>query len=47
VLGNHIGTMAGWIAGTQDVKPGSKMPATRIYTGEELRALSAWLGSLK
>lgn len=47
VLGNHIGTMAGWIAGTQDVKPGSKMPATLIYTGEELRALSAWLGSLE
>jgi len=47
VLDNHIGTMAGWIAGTQDVKPGSKMPSTRTFTGIELRAISAWLGSLQ
>lgn len=46
-LKNHIGTMAGWIAGSQDVKPGNPMPDAEIYTGEELRALSAWLGSLK
>ena len=46
-LNNHIGTMGGWIAGTQEVKPGAKMPATLIYTGTELRALSAWLESLE
>jgi cytochrome c oxidase subunit 2 len=46
-LKNHIGTMAGWIAGPQDVKPGNPMPNSEIYSGEELRALSAWLGSLK
>jgi cytochrome c oxidase subunit II len=47
ILNNHIGTMAGWIAGPQEVKPGNKMPETPIYTGTELRALSAWLGSLE
>lgn len=46
-LNNHIGTMAGWIAGAQDVKPGNKMPSSLAYTGVELRALSAWLGSLQ
>jgi cytochrome c oxidase subunit 2 len=46
-LNNHIGTMAGWIAGAQDVKPGNKMPSSLVYSGVELRALSAWLGSLK
>jgi cytochrome c oxidase subunit 2 len=47
VLDNHIGTMAGWIAGAQDVKPGNFMPSPAIYSGVELRALSAWLGSLE
>jgi cytochrome c oxidase subunit II len=47
VLNNHIGTMAGWIAGAQDVKPGVNMPSPPIFTGVELRALSAWLGSLE
>ncbi|HEX7113548.1 MAG TPA: cytochrome c oxidase subunit II [Steroidobacter sp.] len=47
MLRNHIGTMAGWIAGTQDVKPGSFMPSMNVYTGQELRALSAWLESLE
>jgi cytochrome c oxidase subunit 2 len=46
-LNNHVGTMAGWIAGPQDVKPGNKMPDTPVFTGTELRALSAWLGSLQ
>jgi cytochrome c oxidase subunit II len=47
VLGNHIGTMAGWIAGAQDVKPGNHMPSVNAYTGRELRAVSAWLESLE
>lgn len=46
-LNNHIGTMSGWIAGAQDVKPGNKMPSSLAYSGVELRALSAWLGSLE
>lgn len=47
VLANHIGTMAGWIAGTQAIKPGARMPDTRTLDGHELRAVSAWLGSLE
>jgi cytochrome c oxidase subunit II len=47
VLNNHIGTMAGWIAGPQEVKPGNKMPETVVFSGTELRALAAWLGSLQ
>jgi cytochrome c oxidase subunit II len=47
MLNNHIGTMAGWIAGPQDVKPGNLMPATEVYSGSELRAVSAWLASLE
>jgi cytochrome c oxidase subunit 2 len=46
-LRNHVGTMAGWIAGSQDVKPGNAMPDSEIYTGRELRALSAWLEGLE
>lgn len=47
MLNNHIGTMAGWIAGAQDVKPDNVMPSTDVYSGRELRAVSAWLGSLE
>lgn len=46
-LRNHIGTMAGWIAGSQDIKPGNPMPDSEVYSGRELRALSAWLESLE
>ena len=46
-LRNHIGTMAGWVAGPQDIKPGNAMPDSEEYTGRELRALSAWLESLE
>lgn len=46
-LRNHIGTMAGWIADPQALKPGNLMPASRAFSGEELRAVSAWLGSLQ
>jgi cytochrome c oxidase subunit 2 len=47
VLANHVGTMAGWVAGGQAVKPGNAMPDARVYDGQELRALSAWLTSLE
>jgi cytochrome c oxidase subunit II len=47
MMKNHIGTMAGWIAGAQDVKPGNLMPSVDVYTGRELRAVSAWLESLE
>lgn len=47
ILRNHVGTMAGWIADAQTLKPGNLMPVTRTLDGEELRALAAWMGSLQ
>lgn len=47
MLSNHIGTMAGWIGGAQDLKPGNRMPSMNVYTGSELRRLSEWLGNLE
>ncbi|QGZ37895.1 cytochrome c oxidase subunit 2 [Pseudoduganella flava] len=46
-LATHRGTLAGWIADPQAIKPGARMPATRGLEGDELRALAAWLESLK
>jgi cytochrome c oxidase subunit 2 len=48
VLDNHRGTLAGWIAGAQDIKPGNRMPSfAAALDGPELRAMAAWLESLK
>jgi cytochrome c oxidase subunit 2 len=47
VVANQRGTMAGWIAGAQDVKAGNHMPSMNVYSGRELRALAAWLESLQ
>jgi cytochrome c oxidase subunit 2 len=41
------GTLAGWIADSQHLKPGNRMPSFPVFTGEELRALAAWLESLE
>jgi cytochrome c oxidase subunit 2 len=47
-LENHRGTLAGWIAGAQDIKPGNSMPAYgRALQGDDLLALAAWLESLR
>jgi cytochrome c oxidase subunit 2 len=47
-LDNHRGTLAGWIAGAQDLKPGNAMPSfAAALDGQELRAVAAWLESLK
>ncbi len=47
MLPNHRGTLAGWIAGNQQVKPGNRMPEFRHFQGPELRALAAYLEALK
>jgi cytochrome c oxidase subunit 2 len=47
MLPNHRGTLAGWIAGNQQVKPGNHMPEFRAFAGPELRALAEYLESLK
>jgi cytochrome c oxidase subunit 2 len=46
-LGGGTGNIAGWIAGTQHLKPGNAMPPYRNLEGPALRALAAWLGSLR
>ncbi|MCU0945289.1 MAG: c-type cytochrome [Rubritepida sp.] len=47
-LENHRGTLAGWIAGAQDIKRGNSMPAYgRALDGEDLLALAAWLEGLR
>ena len=47
ILPNNPGTMAGWIADSQAIKPGNRMPAYHQFSGEELRAIGDYLVSLK
>lgn len=47
ILPNNPGTMAGWVADAQAIKPGNRMPAYHQFSGEELRALSDYLVTLK
>lgn len=47
VLRTHEGTLAGWIADPQAVKPGVFMPPASGIDGESLRALAAYLAHLK
>lgn len=47
MLPNNIGTMAGWIASAQHLKPGNRMPSFRSFSGVELLALAAYLETLR
>ena len=47
MLPNNAGTLAGWIASSQHLKPGNLMPSFQQFKGEELRALAQYLESLK
>ncbi|WP_041682550.1 cytochrome c oxidase subunit II [Pusillimonas sp. T7-7] len=47
VLPNTIGALAGWIAGSQHIKPGNQMPSFDQLTGENLRAIAQYMDSLK
>lgn len=44
---NNAGTLAGWIASSQHLKPGNPMPSFDQYPGRDLRAIAAYLASLK
>jgi cytochrome c oxidase subunit 2 len=46
-LKNGIGNLAGWIASAQHLKPGNRMPSYDQLQGPQLRALAAYLESLK
>lgn len=47
MLPNNPGTLAGWIASSQHLKPGSHMPSFDRFSGEDLRALASYLESLQ
>lgn len=47
-LDNHLATLAGWIGAPQALKPGNAMPGfAAVLEGRELRAVAAWLESLR
>lgn len=46
-LRGGIGNIAGWIASAQHLKPGNTMPSYDRLDGPQLRALSAYLASLR
>jgi cytochrome c oxidase subunit 2 len=47
VLPNSADAIAAWIRDSQHLKPENKMPAFNQFSGEELRALAAYLESLR
>lgn len=46
-LPNGVGPLAGWIAAADHIKRGNGMPSFNVLPGAELRALAAWLESLR
>ena len=46
LLPNNVGTLAGWVASTQHLKPGNLMPAFPMLSGQQLRAVAAYLSGL-
>lgn len=47
ILPNHRGTLAGWVADSQSIKPGNRMPSYERLPPEELNAIVAYLETLK
>jgi cytochrome c oxidase subunit 2 len=47
ILPNNQGTLAGWVSDSQAIKPGNRMPAYPVLSGQELRDVAAYLDSLK
>jgi cytochrome c oxidase subunit 2 len=47
MMPNHAGTLAAWIASSQHLKPGNRMPSFDVFPGEQLRALAAYLEALR
>jgi cytochrome c oxidase subunit 2 len=47
LLPNNPGTLAGWIASSQHLKPGNLMPEFKELSAEDLKALAAYLEGLK
>ncbi len=47
ILPNHRGTLIGWIGDSQSIKPNNRMPAYRSLPAEDLKALAAYMESLR
>ncbi|MFC3711193.1 cytochrome c oxidase subunit II [Sphingoaurantiacus capsulatus] len=47
ILPNNRGTMIGWIADSQALKPGNRMPPYKVLSGAELQLLADHMGSPK
>jgi cytochrome c oxidase subunit 2 len=47
LLPRNTGSLAGWIADVQNLKPGARMPSYGSLSGEDLRSLAGYLESLK
>lgn len=47
ILPNSLGSIEGWIANPQALKPGTRMPTLDAYDGAQLRAIATYLSSLK
>ncbi|WP_372619129.1 c-type cytochrome [Falsiroseomonas sp.] len=47
MLPNTRAALTGWIAATQQIKPGAKMPSFHLLTGPELHALATYLEGLR
>jgi cytochrome c oxidase subunit 2 len=47
MLPNTLSSLTGWIAATQQIKPGAKMPSFNLLTGPELHALAHYLQALR
>ncbi len=45
ILANNRGTLAGWVADSQTIKPNNRMPPYANLSGEELQAIAAYLES--
>src|SRR5690606_2474162 len=43
ILPNNEGTLMGWIANSQAIKPNNRMPAYAMLPAEDLQALTAYL----
>lgn len=46
-LNNTVGSLAGWIADADHIKKGNGMPSFNVLAGPDLRAVAAWMESLK
>jgi len=46
-LPNRLGNVAHWVANTQTIKPGARMPSSPDLEAATLQALAAWLEQLK